>query len=128
MPVEESHTAMTSGLAVEGRRVPSAAKPAAAVAVRSVPAVARMNLRLAARDPVGAGRPAAAAVPPLWVAVPTRRLAGRPADWTVADFWVGLARLGGYLKSPAIHPPGGITVWRGWMQLQALIDCHLAMT
>ena len=41
--------------------------------------------------------------------------------WTVGQFWVQLARLGGYLKDPGKHPPGWITLWRGWRTLHPII-------
>lgn len=117
-------------MSVEGCQAPSAdtmAAVAAVVAVRSVSAVALMNLRLVPRDPAAAAEPAAARVPALWVEVLSRQPTGRPRDWTVAEFWNALARLGGYLKNPVNHPPGRITLWRGWTQLHRLIQYHLSM-
>ena len=61
-------------------------------------------------------------VPGLWTEVLSRMQTGRvQPDWTVEQFGVQLARLGGYQKNPAKHPPGWITAWRGWQILHALI-------
>jgi hypothetical protein len=46
----------------------------------------------------------------------------------VTQFWVELARLGGYQKNPVKHPPGWITLWRGWKILHALIRYELTST
>ena len=127
MQIEEFHKVQKSGMAVEGCQVQSVEKMAAIVAVLSVLAVPLMNARLAMRDPELAALPATAMVPELWVEVLKRRTKGRPREWTVAAFWNALARLGGYLKNPAKHPPGWITLWRGWSILHQLIRYHVAL-
>ncbi len=126
MQIEELHKVQKSGAQVERCQVQSAGKLAAWVAVVSVVSVAMLNLRLAARDPAAAARPAEEFVPAVWVEV-LKRYRGRPArPWTVKDFWVELARLGGYQKNPMKHPPGWITLWRGWQTLHPLVRYHNA--
>lgn len=124
MQIEEYHKVQKSGANVEGCQVQSVAKMAALVAVLSVVAVGLMNLRLAVRDPKVAAGPAEAIVPRLWVEVLRRYRGGPAATWTAGEFWVALARLGGYQKNPVKHPPGWITLWRGWRQLHPLIRYH----
>ncbi len=122
MQIEEYHKVQKTGLSVEGCQVQSVEKMAALVAVLSVVSVGLMNLRLAMRHPATASRPASGLVPSLWIQVLSRNQTGRvQPGWTVAQFWVQLARLGGYQKNPAKHPPGWITLWRGWQILHALI-------
>jgi hypothetical protein len=127
MQIEEFHKAQKSGAGVEGCQVQSVTKMAAFVAVFSVIAVGLLNLRLAVRRPDLAARPATDVVPAVWVEVLSRQQKGTPRAWTVAEFWVHLARLGGYQKNPAKDPPGWITLWRGWTQLQLLIRYHLSI-
>lgn len=120
--IEEYHKVQKSGLSAEGCQVQSVAKMAALVAVLSVVAVGLMNLRLGMRDPATAGQPASHWVPALWVKVLSLNQTGRAQpDWSVKRFWLELARLGGYQKNPLKHPPGWITIWRGWRTLHALI-------
>ncbi len=120
--IEEFHKGQKSGLSVEGCQVQCVGKMAALVAVLSVVSVGLMNLRLAMRNPATAERPARELVPALWILVLSRMQTGRvQPEWTVEQFWVQLARLGGYQKKPAKHPPGWITLWRGWQILHALI-------
>ena len=122
MQIEEFHKVQKSGMSVEGCQVQCVEKMAALVAVLSVVSVGLMNLRLAMRNPATAERPARELVPALWVQVLSLMRTGRrQPDWTVEHFWVQLARLGGYQKNPAKHPPGWITLWRGWQILHALI-------
>jgi hypothetical protein len=126
MQIEEYHKVQKSGARVEGCQVQSVEKMAALVALLSVVAVGMMNLRLAARDPELAGKPASEVVPVVWVEVLSRYQKGEAKDWTAGQFWVNLARLGGYMKNPMKHPPGWITLWRGWCQLHLLIRYHLS--
>lgn len=125
MMIEEFHKAMKTGAGVEGFQVRKASKLAALVAVTSVVAVGLLNLRQAGRDPVLRERPAAELVPEIWIGV-LARAQGKPAAKlaTVEDFWVELARLGGYQKDPRKHPPGWITLWRGWSLLHLLLRYH----
>ena len=128
MQIEEYHKVQKSGTGVENLQVQSVAKLGARVAVLSVIAVALMNLRLAARDPVVRDRPARDVVPALWTEVLQVARNRRPAEpLTVLGFWTELARLGGYQKNPRTHPPGWITLWRGWSQLQKLIQYHQSL-
>lgn len=127
MQVEEFHKVQKSGAGVESPQVQSVEKLAAIVAVLSVIAVGMMNLRLAAREPASAGRPAAEVVPEIWVEALSYYLTGGLCVWTVAQFWLRLARLGGHLKDPKKHPPGWMTLWRGWCQLRIIVRCYLSM-
>lgn len=126
MQIEEFHKVQKSGVGVERCQVQSVEKMAALVALLSVVAVGLMNLRLAARAPELAEKPAREAVPAVWVEVLSRYQSGEPKDWTAGQFWVNVARLGGYLKNPNKHPPGWITIWRGWCQLHRLVRYHLS--
>jgi Transposase DNA-binding len=128
MQIEEFHKVQKSGTRIEGPQVQSVEKMAALVALLSVIAVGMMNLRLAVRTPELAEKPARELVPAVWVAVLSQYQTGEPKDWTAGQFWVNLARLGGYLKNPKKHPPGWITLWRGWTLLQRLVQYELRST
>lgn len=119
--IEEFHKVQKSGMGVERYQLQSVDALAPLVAVLSVVAVALLNLRLAVRTPPLCDRPAEELVPARWVRV-LRSIRGGPAGpWTVADFALALARRGGYLKNPNKHPPGWITLWRGWCELQIVL-------
>jgi hypothetical protein len=44
-----------------------------------------------------------------------------PRGMTTAEFWRGVAQLGGYLGRRRDGPPGWKTLWRGWFELEALV-------
>jgi hypothetical protein len=119
--IEEFHKVQKSGMGIERYQLQSVEALRPLVALVSVMAVALLNLRQAIRTPVLCDRPAAEVVPSWWVEV-LRRIQGGPAgEWTVMQFAVALARRGGYLKNPNKHPPGWITLWRGWSELQVIL-------
>lgn len=126
MQIEEFHKTQKSGMGVENCQVQSVKKLAAVVGLLSVLSVALLNLRLAARNPEMAKMPASEIIPHAWIQVLAKLLPNKTGIWSVADFWVNLARLGGYLKKPIKHPPGWITLWRGWATLQPALRYHLA--
>jgi hypothetical protein len=43
-------------------------------------------------------------------------------DLSVKEFYYALAMLGGHLGRPSDRPPGWIVLWRGWMELQRLMQ------
>jgi hypothetical protein len=46
---------------------------------------------------------------------------------TAQQCWYAIARLGGYLARKGDGPPGWKTLWRGWLQVQTLLEgVHLA--
>ncbi len=126
MQIEEYHKVQKSGAVVEGCQVQCADAMTALIAVLSVMSVMMMNLRLAARDPGQASRPATRMIPETWVRILERMSpAPRPVR-TVRDFLIGLACLGGYKHHPGTHPPGWSTLWKGWLRLQIIILYELS--
>jgi len=48
---------------------------------------------------------------------------------TINQFWLAVARLGGYVGQPLKHPPGWRTIWKGWHTLSAWVQgVHLLAT
>jgi hypothetical protein len=52
-----------------------------------------------------------------------KRLGPRPM---VRVFYLHVARLGGHQNRKADGLPGWLTLWRGWMKLQAMVDGYTA--
>lgn len=127
MQIEEYHKVQKTGVGIERCQVQSAKKMAAFIALMSVVAVALLNARLAARDPENSAKPAEALIPRAWIIVLATLREKSSEGWTVSDFWVNLAKLGGYFKNPKRHPPGWITLWRGWKTIQPVIGYHLSI-
>jgi Transposase DNA-binding/Transposase DDE domain len=127
--VEEFHKGLKTGCGVEQLQFTTAAALEPTIGVLSVLAAQLLRLRDAARDPEQAAGPAR-----LWVgAVAVRAVSlwrhreERP-DWTVAEYCLALARLGGHQNRKGDGPPGWITLWRGTLKLQTLLEVMNART
>lgn len=120
--VEEYHKVMKTGCEIERMQFAYADRLQPAIALMSVVAVSLLQLRDASRDPHVQAEPAAACVPPTWLAVLSVWRHGElRRDWTVREFFMALARLGGHQNRKHDHPPGWLVLWRGWSQLQTMV-------
>ena len=72
-------------------------------------------------------RPAASVSEPLMLAVLAERAGQSPDTMTLGTFWTEVARPGCYLARSHDGPPGWRTIWKGWLDLQTLLEgVHLA--
>jgi hypothetical protein len=117
--VEDYHKAMKTGCGVEDLQLTTRHGLDNAIALLSVLAVHVLRLRCNARDEHVKDQPARLHEDELKV-----RLAARDAehdDWramTVWEFYVAVARMGGYVANPHKRPPGWIVLWRGYVRLE----------
>jgi hypothetical protein len=124
--IEEFHKAQKTGIGIEGLRFQSEAGLQPAIALLSVVAVQLVNLRVAARQPETAARPATEVVDPLAVRVLSVWRYGEDRALTVREFTWALGRLGGHLNRKCDGLPGWQTLWRGWNQLHAMVSYELS--
>jgi hypothetical protein len=89
------------------------------IALLSVTAVLLLNLRVAARLPGAAQRPATELVEPIYEeTLRGWRFGGRRTEpLSVWEYTQALARLGGHMNRKGDGFPGWLTTWRGWMKL-----------
>jgi hypothetical protein len=121
--VEEYHKCQKTGCDIERMQFEYADRLQPAIALLSVVALTLLQLRDWARQPEHKSQPATAGVPPLWVRLLAQWRYGRKrTDLTVEEFVLALGRLGGHQNRPSDGLPGWQTLWRGWMQLQAMIQ------
>lgn len=119
--IEEWHKALKTGCRVEGRQLHTGHGLETLTGVLSVVAVRLLQMKeVGRRAPRGAAREM---VPGRYVELVhrARRGRGRPEDWTVRDFFRGLAGLGGFLGRKSDGEPGWITIWRGWEALHWML-------
>ena len=121
--VEEYHKAMKTGCQVEDMQFTTEARLQPAIALVSVTAIFLLNLRDASRREDAATRPASAVIPLAFVEMLSlwRHKAVRPT-WTVHEFFMALARLGGHQNRKNDHSPGWLILWRGWTKLQLMVE------
>lgn len=125
--IEEYHKGMKTGCGIESLQFEKIERLEPTIALISAVATTLLRLRDAARAPDAETRPATEVVDPVYVAVLAahygKRLGSRP---TVKAFYMHIARLGGHQNRKADGFPGWITLWRGWMKLQAMVDGYKA--
>jgi hypothetical protein len=121
--VEEFHKAMKTGCGVELPQFTTRHALEVTTALLSVVAVALLNLRDLSRREDAASIPATSAIDAVYVNVLSvwRFKICRP-DLSVKEFCHALAKLGGHFNRKHDHPPGWLVLWRGWTQLQLLVE------
>ena len=120
--VEEYHKALKTGCDIENMQFTHQSRLEPMIALLSVVALTLLNLRDAGRRPDAATTPATAVVAEQYVTVLStwRHGESRP-DWSVHEFFLALARLGGHQNRRRDKRPGWLVLWRGWTSLQLLM-------
>jgi hypothetical protein len=125
--VEEYHKGMKTGCRIEGMQFTTIERLEPAIAVLSVLATTLLRLRDAGRAPDADKRPATAVVDAEYVEVLATHYRARLGKHpTIRQFYMHVARLGGHQNRKADGHPGWITLWRGWMKLQSMVDGYRA--
>ncbi|MGH9840048.1 MAG: IS4 family transposase [Blastocatellia bacterium] len=119
---EEFHKALKTGLKVEELQLETGEALMSATAVKSVVALRLLDLREHARQ-----EPEAPAEQSGLNEVELEVLAAKTGRQiqTVREVVLALGHLGGHLNRKRDGLPGWITLWRGWLQLQALVEGFL---
>jgi hypothetical protein len=125
--IEEYHKGMKTGCSIEAMKFESTERLEPAIAVLSVVATTLLQLRDAARAPDAEKRLASAVIDPIYVAVLANHYGNRLGRApTILKFYMHVARLGGHQNRKVDGMPGWLTLWRGWMKLQAMVDGYHA--
>ena len=120
--VEEYHKALKTGCAIEKLQMRDEARLDPAIAVVSVVALQLLQLREAARRPDAQTRRADELVDPEAILVLSVWQHGEPQpDWSVHDYYLALARLGGY-RPRKDCPPGWQILWRAQTKLNLMLE------
>lgn len=119
---EEFHKALKTGMKAEQMQLETGEALMSATAVKSVVALRLLDLREHARqEPDAPARQSGLNEVELEV---LEVKTGRQLE-TVSDVALALGKLGGHLNRKRDGMPGWITLWRGWLQLQALVEGFL---
>lgn len=125
--IEEYHKGMKTGCAIESLQFEKIERLEPAIALLSAVATTLLRLRDAARAPDADSRPATEVVAAEYVEVLAEHYGPRlGAQPSVLKFYLHVARLGGHQNRKADGFPGWITLWRGWMKLQSMVDGYRA--
>jgi hypothetical protein len=117
--IEEFHKCLKSGLRAEHLQLATADRLSAAIAIMSVVALRLLDLRERGRAVPDAPAPDSG-LSDLHLRVLAHRT-GRTLN-TVLSVVMALGRLGGHPGRRGDGPPGWLTLWRGWQDLDALVQ------
>lgn len=127
--IEEYHKALKTGCGIENPQFRFETRLHPMIALVSIVALTLLNLRELGRHPQAAKRPARSVLSEEYVQVLSAwRHQQVIPDWTIDEFCKALARLGGHQNRRGDGHPGWLTLWRGWMHLQAMCDGANALT
>ena len=119
--VEELHKAQKTGCGMELPQFTTRKALEVVIAMVSVVAVQLLRLRDLSRKDYGL--PASEVVDKPYVeALSLWRWKEARMDLSAKEFLYALARLGGHLGRSGDRPPGWLVLWRGWMELQRLVE------
>lgn len=119
--VEEYHKAMKTGCQIEDLQFANESRLEPMIALLSVIALTLLNLRDISRRADAHTTLARAVTAQEYVdALSLWRHGEIRTDWTVHEFFMALARLGGHQNRKRDKPPGWLVLWRGWTALQLL--------
>jgi hypothetical protein len=119
--VEEFHKAQKTGCGMELPQFTTRKALEVTIAMLSVIAVQLLRLRDLSRQ--DEGRPASTVVDEAYIeALSLWRWKEAKMNLSAKEFLFALARLGGHLGRPSDRLPGWLVLWRGWMELQRLVE------
>jgi len=121
--IEDYHKAMKTGCGIEDLQMTTKHGLSNAIALLSVLAVHVLRLRCHARDETMRDQPAREHEDELKVKLAARHV--KAGDWramTVFEYYLAVARLGGYQLNPKKHPPGWLVLWRGYIRLEDMAE------
>ena len=119
--IEELHKAQKTGCGMELPQFTTRKALEVTIGVLSVVAVQLLRLRDLARQ--AEDRPAGQVVDGPYVeALSLWRWKEVKPDLSAKEFLYALARLGGHLGRKGDRVPGWLVLWRGWMELQRLVE------
>jgi hypothetical protein len=125
--IEDYHKGQKTGCGIEKPQFTKEERLEPVIALLSVIAVWLLRLRWLSRQEGLKACLAVTVVPPAYVAVlSVSQGKGRRLDLTAWEFFLGVARLGGYDYYRKGRPPGWLILWRGWGQLLSRVQYALA--
>jgi Transposase DNA-binding len=120
--VEEFHKAQKTGCRIENPQFCTEAALQPTIALLSVVAVFLLTLRDLADRPDAKTRPAQDVLDTETVeTLCYHRHGKRIVGWSIHDFVLALARLGGHQNRKSDGMPGWLTLWRGWQVLKSMM-------
>lgn len=120
--IEEWHRCLKEGCKLEWSQVETTLALRRLSALLSVIAVRMLRLRdLADRPQQTAPATLRASVPWTWIVVVALLAQAAPETFTPREFWLAIARQGGFIGRKRDGRPGWKVIWRGWYDISHMV-------
>ncbi len=120
--IEEFHKGLKTGCRIESLQFTDEQRLQPTIALLSVVALNLLRVRNASRQPDAKTRRATEVIGEDYVEVLSSwRHKEIKRDWTVHEFYMALARMGGHQNRKSDHPPGWQVLWEGWKELLPMV-------
>lgn len=120
--IEEYHKGLKTGCKIESPQFTCEDRLKPAIALISIVTLTLLALRDAGRREDAKERKASDIISEDYIELLSAWRHGKvKMDWTIHDFVMAMARLGGHQNRKGDHPPGWQILWRGWTDLQAML-------
>lgn len=120
--IEEYHKAQKTGCGIQQMQFTTGHALQVVIGLQSVVATQLLRLRDLSRSEDAATRPASEVVDREYVEVLSAWRFRQRRDLSIAEFCRALSKLGGHLNRTHDKPAGWLVLWRGWSQLQLLVE------
>ena len=120
--IEEFHKGLKTGCGIEKLQFERIEPLEPTIGILSALTTTLLQLRDEARQPDADVRPATDVASPEYVEVLAQHYPRRLRDQvSIKAFYMHVARLGGHQNRKGDGFPGWLTLWRGWMKLEAMV-------
>lgn len=131
--IEEWHKAEKTGCSLEASQLKTAEALKRWAALVAITAIRLLQLRALAQTAMGDGgedptlpanQPAVLQnlVPRTWLLIVARLAKRAPETLTPYQFWLTIAKRGGFIARKSDGQPGWITIWRGWYDVLMMVQ------
>ncbi|MFH1052842.1 MAG: IS4 family transposase [Candidatus Woesearchaeota archaeon] len=117
--IEEYHKCLKTGCRFEQRQLKNNRRIERLMGFLAVVALRLLQLREQMKNGQYIAR---SYVPDLALEVLAKKISLDPESITLRQFWIEVAKIGGFLARKSDGDPGWITIWRGWNDLQKMCE------
>lgn len=118
--IEEYHKCLKTGCKLEQRQFKNSERIERLTGFLAVAAICLLHMREQMRT--GQLTLAKEYIPHLMLEIVSKKSSIYAASMTLKQFWIEVAKMGGFLARKNDNDPGWITIWRGWNDLQKMCE------
>lgn len=118
--IEEYHKCLKTGCKLEFTQLKNAERIERLLGFLSIAALKLLQIKEYVKETEKA--PAKEYIDTLTLEILAKKMSKDQTTITLKEFWLEVAKMGGFLARKSDGYPGWITIWRGWMELQHICE------